>query len=149
VDGNIKKDRDSGGKFVVGNKVSSIPSEIKELRKHSRKSYIKKLVAFGNMPEEQFKTFADNLDKLSRLERGIVNFWIGLSTSSKLEHLKYFSSYILGIPEVRAVAFSEIDSGFSEESEGTSELKELNKLELNKQEKLDLLEKYKKIVESE
>lgn len=142
-------ERDSSGKFVEGHTVQGMPSELRELRKKSRSSFMKKIISFGNMPHAQFLTFAENLDKLSPLDQALVTFWMSFSRNPKLDHMKFFSSYILGIPEVKAMAVSDMDSNLLGESEDENKARELNNLGLNKQEKLDLLDKYKKIIEDE
>lgn len=134
-----------GSPFPKGNQYST-----NKFKKTTRRALLKQdrviiydiIKKFLFMPLPQLKTFTYDTKNLTAVEalviRGLVN---GLE-SGDLDALKYFLG-VFGVVELKAIAVTEFDKLHDSND---PETKNLN---LTKTERLEMIERFKKIVDSE
>lgn len=134
--------RDEKGRFGKGNKFQK--SEISELRKIGAKELIKLMDQFGAKGLQQLQAYStDRMQAMiTAKEAAIIRFWIELIKKGDVARMKLLMN-IYGIPtEIKAVAVKDMNElGFEmdlEERDVTPDL--------SKEEKLDMIEKYKAII---
>lgn len=137
-------DRGPDGRFLPGNLASEGKDAFWRLRRADRKiiyGYIRK---YGFMPiNELIKIPSDPNIEINAIEGMIIkNFAEGLKEGN-LNFLKYILN-LFGIVEVKAMAIHEVDK-LNQDPE-SAEIKELN---LTKEEKLLLVDKFKDLIEQE
>lgn len=134
--------RDEKGRFLKGNKFSK--SEIGELRKMGAKELLKLMDQFGSKGLQQLQAYStDRMQAMiTTKEAAIIRFWIELIKKGDIGRMKLLFN-IYGIPtEIKAVAIkdlSELDMEMDFPERDAAP-------ELSKDEKLDMIEKYKALV---
>lgn len=137
-------ERNERGHFLPGNKVASKKlSKIElQLRREDRKMIIGFVRKYAFMTVDDLKKCTKNPDGLMVIEGILIKHFTESLTRGDLNFLKLILNY-LGIVEIRAMAIQEVDKLQNEEDD---EIKELN---LSKEEKMWMLDKYREIIESE
>lgn len=139
----MQEDRDHKGRFIKGNTASEGKDAFWRLRRADRKviyGYVRK---FGFMTIDNLAEMSSNTD-LNAIEGMIVKNFVDGLKEGNLSFLKYVLN-LFGIVEVRAMAIHEVDR-LNEENEQDQEIKDLN---LSKDEKLLLIDKFKELIENE
>lgn len=135
-------ERNERGHFLPGNKVASKKlSKIElQLRREDRKFIIGLIRKLAFMSIHDLKKIDDS--NMSVIEGLLVKHFVISLTKGDLNYLKLILNY-LGIVEIKAMALQEVDKLQNPEDD---EIKELN---LSKEEKMWMLDKYREIIESE
>ena len=135
-------ERDARGFFLPGNKVAAKKLSKTELqmRKEDRKLIVGLVRKYAFMTVSELKKCTENLDDLMVIEGMMIKHFVDSLMNGDLNFLKLILNY-LGIVEIRAMAIQEVDKLNNDQDD---EIKELN---LTKEEKFYLLDKYKEIIE--
>ena len=137
-------DRDARGLFIKGNQIAKNKASSFELklRKEDRRIIIGLIRKYAFMTISELRRCTENLDALMVIEGLIVKHYVDSLAKGDLNFLKLILNY-LGIVEIKAMAIQEVDKLQDDSDE---DIKDLN---LSKDEKLYMLNKYKEIIESE
>lgn len=136
-------ERNERGHFLPGNKVAAKKlSKVElQLRREDRRVIIGFIRKYAFMTVVDLKKCVENVDSLMVVEGILVKHFVDSLMKGDLNFLKLILNY-LGIVEIRAMAIQEVDKLQNEDDD----IKELN---LSKEEKMWMLDKYREIIESE
>lgn len=134
--------RDEKGRFAKGNTYQR--SEIAELRKLGAKDLLKLMDQFGAKGLQQLQAYSSDRmqSMITAKEAAIIRFWIELIKKGDVARMKLLFN-VYGIPtEIKAVAVKDLtDLDFDMEVQERDITPDLSK-----EEKLDMIEKYKAII---
>lgn len=137
-------ERNERGHFLPGNQVASKkPSAVEmQMRREDRRVIIGLIRKLAFMSVSDLKIHAKESHDISVIEGMMITHFVQSLTKGDLNYLKLILNY-LGIVEIKAMAIQEVDKMQDPEDD---EIKELN---LSKEEKIWMLDKYREIIESE
>lgn len=137
-------ERDARGLFLPGNQMAGKKASAIELklRREDRRVIIGFIRKYAFMTVFELRKCTENLDALMVIEGILVKHFVHSLTKGDLNFLKLILNY-LGIVEIKAMAIQEVDKL---QDENDDDIKDLN---LTKEEKIWMLDKYREIIESE
>lgn len=134
--------RDEFGRFLPGNTAARNKGSIDaKLRREDRKFIISLLRKFTFMKLYDLQDYARNNSDIIVIEAMLIKEYSEAIKHGNINFLKLIFNY-LGVVELKAMAIQEVDKINKDDDE----IRELN---LTKEEKILLLEKYRELIEEE
>lgn len=141
----MSEDKDKKtGQFLPGHKVNKGKTkETLEFNLNEARKLVNLIDSYGDMPLSQLQSLVEDKSRLTPKRASIIKFWQKFMQHGDVNRLKLLLN-IKGVPtEVKAIGIQDIESMV----QNPDEPKDVNAPKMTKEERLTMLDKYKKIIE--
>ena len=133
------------GRFVKGQKINKKDPDIVSIEEQGGKAFLKKFHSFMRMPLTQLQSYTHDPSRLGTLDAIIIKFAQEALKKGDVARLKVIMTTYALPTELKAVAVSEYGDLVS----GKKDAEDGSPIDLSKDEKKRLAEKYLKIIDDE